>query len=87
MIDYDQELYPDYKNFTKILFLVRLFHLKYLNEWFDKSFTILLQLLNDAFPEGTILPTSSSYEAKKLVKKLDLGYEKIHSCPNDKILC
>ena len=46
---------------------------------------MLLKLLKDAFLEGTSLPTSC-YEAKKLVKELDLGYEKIHSCPNDCIL-
>ncbi|XP_038978295.1 uncharacterized protein LOC120108694 [Phoenix dactylifera] len=83
--DCDQELYPGCKNFTKISFLLHLLHLKYLNGWSSKSFTMLLQLLKDAFPEGVTLP-SSSYEAKKLIKELDLGYEKIHSCPNDCIL-
>ena len=83
--DADQELYAGCKNFSKISFLVHLFHIKYLNGWSGKSFTMLLKLLKDAFSEGTSLPTSC-YEAKKLVKELDLGYEKIHSCPNDCIL-
>ena len=85
MKDADHELYPGCKNFLKIFFLVHLFYIKYLNGWSGKSFTMLLQLLKDAFSDGTSLPTSC-YEAKKLVKELDLGYEKIHSCPNDCML-
>ena len=85
MKDADHELYPSCKNFLKISFLVHLFHIKYLNGWSGKSFTMLLQLLKDAFSEGTSLPTSC-YKAKKLVKELDLGYEKIYSCPNDCML-
>ena len=46
--DCDQGLYPDCKNFN-FFFLVHLFHLKYLNGWFSKSF-IILKLLKDAFP-------------------------------------
>ena len=48
--DADQELYPGCKNFSKISFLLHLFHLKCMNGWSGKSFTMLLQLLNDAFP-------------------------------------
>ncbi|XP_020081003.1 uncharacterized protein LOC109704650 isoform X2 [Ananas comosus] len=83
--DCDQELYPGCKTFSKISFILRLFHLKCLNGWSGKSFTMLLQLLKDSFPEGTSLP-SSYYEAKKLIKDLGLGYEKIHVCPNDCML-
>lgn len=85
VLDCDQELYPGCKNYSKISFILRLFHLKSLNGWSGKSFTMLLQLLKDAFPKGTSLPISS-YEAKKLIKELGLGYEKIHACPNDCIL-
>ena len=46
---------------------------------------MLIKLLKDAFLEDTILP-SFYYKGKKLVKQLDLGYEKIHSCPNDCML-
>ena len=50
-----------------------------------QKFYYVAQLLKDAFSEGTSLPTSC-YEAKKLVKELDLGYDKIYSCPNDCML-
>ncbi|WCJ39707.1 hypothetical protein M5689_020674 [Euphorbia peplus] len=43
---------------------------------------MFLELLLDVFPKGTNLP-SSYYEAKKLIKELRLGYEKIDACPND----
>ncbi|XP_020080846.1 uncharacterized protein LOC109704510 isoform X2 [Ananas comosus] len=46
---------------------------------------MLLELLIDAFPEGTSLPRST-YEAKKVIKALGLSYEKIHCCPNDCLL-
>ena len=56
-----------------------------MNGWSEKSFTILLKLLKDAFSEGNGLP-SSYYEAKKVVNNLDLRYQKIHSCLKDYML-
>lgn len=85
MQDCDQELYSGCSNYSKISFLLHLFHLKCLNGWSSKSFTMLLELLKDAFPQDNSLP-SSSYEVKKLIKQLGLGYEKIHACPNDCML-
>ncbi|GJU24568.1 hypothetical protein Tco_1163189 [Tanacetum coccineum] len=41
-----------------------------------------IELIRDAFPHLTSLPSSVS-EAKKLTKDLGLGYEKIDACPND----
>ena len=60
----DHELYPRCKKFTKLSFIIRLFHMKCLNGWSNKSFTMLLELLKETFPEGETLP-SSYYEAKK----------------------
>ncbi|PKA45796.1 hypothetical protein AXF42_Ash018347 [Apostasia shenzhenica] len=81
----EQPLYPGCEKFSKISFLVQLYHIKCLNGWTTKSFSMLLQLLKDAFPNESSLP-SSSYEAKKLIKDLGLSYEKIHACPNDCML-
>ncbi|XXG46959.1 hypothetical protein AAC387_Pa02g1683 [Persea americana] len=83
--DADQELYPGCKNFTKLAFVVRLYHIKCLNGWSDKSFTMLLELLKEAFPERETLP-KSFYETKKVIGELDLGYNKIDACPNDCML-
>ncbi|XXG42875.1 hypothetical protein AAC387_Pa01g3044 [Persea americana] len=83
--DADQELYPGCKNFTKLAFVVRLYHIKCLNGWSNKSFTMLLDLLKEAFPEGETLP-KSFYETKKIIGELGLGYNKIDACPNDCML-
>uniref|UniRef100_A0A151UDV1 Uncharacterized protein n=1 Tax=Cajanus cajan TaxID=3821 RepID=A0A151UDV1_CAJCA len=81
----EQDLYPGCKKFTKLSFLVHLYHLKCLNGWSDKSFSMLLELLNDALLEENTLP-KSFYDTKKIILGLGLGYEKIHACPNDCIL-
>ncbi|XP_020088047.1 uncharacterized protein LOC109710040 [Ananas comosus] len=66
--DANEELYPGCKTFSKLSFILHLFHLKCLNGWSGESFTMLLEILADAFPEGTSLPRSS-YEAKKMEQK------------------
>ena len=83
--DSSQELYPGCKKFSKLRFIIRLLHVKLLGGWSDKSFNLLLDLLNDAFPEGSSLAKNYN-EAKKLVKCLGLGYVNIHACEHDCIL-
>jgi len=43
-----QELYPTCKKYKKLRFLIRLLHIKLLRGWTDRSFDLLLDLLNDA---------------------------------------
>ena len=78
---HSQELYPTCKKYSSLCFLIRLLHIKLLRVLLD----LLLDLLNDAFPEGSALPRNF-YEAKKLVKSIGLGYTSIHACENDCIL-
>ena len=80
-----KELYPNCKKYTQLRFLVRLLQLKLLGGWTDRSFNLLLDLLNDALPEGSTLPRNF-YEAKKLVKSIGIGYQSIHACENDCML-
>ncbi|XP_020091175.1 uncharacterized protein LOC109712162 [Ananas comosus] len=80
--DLEQELYPGCKKFSKLSFIVRLFHLKCLNGWTNSSFTALLTLIKEALPDGETLP-NSFYEAKKIIDDLGLRYKKIDACPND----
>ncbi|XP_058111729.1 uncharacterized protein LOC131255051 [Magnolia sinica] len=80
--DAEQALYLECKKFTKLSFVVRMYQLKCLNGWSNKSFTMLLELLKEALPEGETLP-SSFYETKKIIKELGLSYNKIDACPND----
>ena len=77
----EHELYPRCKKFTKLSFIIRLFHMKCLNGWSNKSFTMLLELLNEALPEGETLP-SNYYETKKVLCELCLHYIKIDFCPS-----
>ena len=65
--------------------MLKLFNLKANNGWSDKSFTSLLELLNDMLPDDNELPVSL-YQAKKLMCSMGLEIERIHACPNDCIL-
>ena len=65
--------------------MIRLLHIKLLGGWTDRSFDLLLDLLNDALPEGSALPRNF-HESKKLIKFIGLGYISIHACENDCIL-
>ncbi|KAG8493197.1 hypothetical protein CXB51_010617 [Gossypium anomalum] len=79
----NEELYEGSK-YSKISFCIRLFHLKCLGGWTENSFTMLLEFLRDMFPFAKI--PHSCKDMKKLIKDLGLGYDKIHSCPNDCML-
>ncbi|CAD6269692.1 unnamed protein product [Miscanthus lutarioriparius] len=80
-----KELYPNCKKYTQLRFLIRLLRIKLLGGWSDRSMNLLLDLLNDALPEGSNLPRNF-HEAKKLVKSIGVGYNSIHACPNDCVL-
>ncbi|KAK4857430.1 hypothetical protein QYF36_000604 [Acer negundo] len=71
--DAEQGLYPGCKKFTKLSFIVRLFHIKCLYGLSDKSITVLLELFKEALPEGETLP-KSFYQTKKIISELGLRY-------------
>ncbi|XP_019051849.1 PREDICTED: uncharacterized protein LOC104589233 isoform X2 [Nelumbo nucifera] len=83
--DAEQDLYPGCKKFTKLSFLARLFQIKCLCGWSNKSFTVLLELLKEVLPEGEVLP-NSYFETRKIIRELGFDYKKIHACPNDCML-
>ncbi|KAK9050291.1 hypothetical protein SSX86_030739 [Deinandra increscens subsp. villosa] len=76
----EEKVYPNCKH-NKLSCVVHLYHLKCLNGWSDKSFTMLLQYLHVLLPEGNLLPKTTQ-QVKRILANLGLGYEKIHSCPN-----
>ncbi|XP_052619588.1 uncharacterized protein LOC111897976 [Lactuca sativa] len=76
----EEKLYPSCK-YNKLSSIVHLYHIKCLNGWSNKSFSMLLEFLKDLLPEGNLLPKTTP-QVKKIMAKLGLGYEKIHSCPN-----
>ena len=55
------------------------------NRWSDKSFTSLLQVVQDMLPKENTLP-KSYYQVKKILCLMGMKYQKIHACPNDCIL-
>ncbi|KAL5714361.1 hypothetical protein ACHQM5_016334 [Ranunculus cassubicifolius] len=77
-----QPLYPECKNFTTLDFLVKLMHLKIINNMSNKCFNMILELIKPSYPEGETLP-KSYYEAKMLLRSLGLGYIPIDACVND----
>ncbi|XP_010677833.3 uncharacterized protein LOC104893423 [Beta vulgaris subsp. vulgaris] len=81
----NEVLYEGCTTFSKLSFLLHLFHLKCMFHWSAESVTKLLELLIDAFPQIMEFP-SSYYEGKKVIKDLGLGYEKIDACPNNCML-
>ncbi|GKA30258.1 tetratricopeptide-like helical domain, DYW domain protein [Tanacetum coccineum] len=80
----DEELYPSCK-FSSLSFTLRLYHIKCIGGISNKAFGMIIELLRDAFPHITSLP-SSAHQTKKLTNDLGLGYKKIHACPNDCML-
>ena len=65
-----KSLFPSSKIST-LSFIVELMHIKVLSRLSNKAINMILQLLKEAFPEGTILP-STTYDAKKNAKGLRL---------------
>ncbi|KAG8382296.1 hypothetical protein BUALT_Bualt05G0062100 [Buddleja alternifolia] len=52
LADADKKLYLGCENFTKLSFIVTLMHIKILSRWSNKSFSMLLQVLKKALPNG-----------------------------------
>ena len=79
-IDVEKPSYKGCMKFSIFSTIVVLYHLKTLCGWTNKSFTLLLQVLQDLLPSDTKL-SKDCYEAKKIIKYLG-----IHACPNDCML-
>ncbi|CAI8587823.1 unnamed protein product [Vicia faba] len=76
----EQPLYEGCRRYSRLSFLVKLYHIKCLCGLCEKSMTMILELIKDAFEYANI--PSSFYEAKKSIIKLGLNYVKISACPN-----
>lgn len=81
--DADARIFSSGCKYSRLSFLVHLYHLKCLHGWSQESFTGLMDLLSGI--PGANLP-KTYYEAKKIIRDLGLDYERIHSCPKDCIL-
>ncbi|CAI8590840.1 unnamed protein product [Vicia faba] len=80
----EQPLYEGCRRYSRLSFLVKLYHIKCLCGLSEKAMTMILELIKDAFEYANI--PSSFYEAKKSITKLGLNYVKIPACPNSCML-
>jgi len=84
MQDGQESLYEGCDKYSKLSFLIKLYHIKCLCKISDKAMSMILELLADAFEHAKI--PHSFFEVKKTINKLDLHYTKIDACPNDCML-
>ena len=80
------ELYLDCSEYSFQKLLVKMMHIKVLNDWSNKSFDMMLDLIKSVFPMCSTNVPSSFYEAKRKLCDLGLGYETIHVCKYDYVL-
>jgi hypothetical protein len=79
--DANKPLYEGCTEYTKFSAIVDLYNLKCMGGWSNNSFTWLLEILNKMLPSDASLP-KNTYEVKKYMRELRLGYEKIPVCVN-----
>jgi hypothetical protein len=79
--DANKPLYEGCTEYTKFSAIVDLYNLKCMGGWSNNSFTWLLEILNKMLPSDASLP-KNTYEVKKYMRELGLGYEKIPVCVN-----
>ena len=78
----NKELYPGCSKVSALTFVVQMMHVKVLNKFSIKAFEQILKIFRDVLPNNHNIPMSH-YEAKRILRKLGLGYETIHVCEND----
>ena len=78
-------LYLGCTTFTRLSAVLALVNLKARFGWSDKSFTKLLVLLKNMFPNDNMLP-KCHYEAKKILCLVSMEYQKIHACSDEYIM-
>lgn len=77
----EREFFPGC-GFSVLTSMVKLMHCKVLNHWTNKSFDMLLEILNLLCPKPNNIPPSF-YASNKMLRSLVLGYEKIDACKDD----
>ncbi|XP_057797295.1 uncharacterized protein LOC131013238 [Salvia miltiorrhiza] len=82
--DVNQPTYPGCET-SKLSALVKLLHIKSIGRWSNESFDMLLKMLKEILPTGSTLP-ETYYDSKKIIRDLELSYEKIDVCVNNCML-
>jgi hypothetical protein len=72
--------------YSKLSATVYLYNLKYLGGVTNKTFSALLEFVNQLLLDDSEALPDNTYQAKKFLKDMRLGYEKITACHNDYML-
>ncbi|CAA7034580.1 unnamed protein product [Microthlaspi erraticum] len=80
----NEELYEGCTSFSKLSFMLKLYHIKSITKISDKGLSMIIDLLREAFQHAKL--PASLHDLKKTIHKLGLDYERIHACPNDCML-
>ena len=83
--DAGQPLYPGCEEFSKLSFIVEMYHLKCMYNVSDRAFDAFTKLFKRALPKDSGLPNSFK-QMQSIIKQFDLGYKKIDACSNDCVL-
>jgi hypothetical protein len=76
----------DKTEYSKLSTIVHLYNLKCVGGLSNTIFTYLLEFINELVPTNEPALPNSTYEVKKYLRDLGLGYEKISACRNDCML-
>ncbi|XP_074362605.1 uncharacterized protein LOC141702917 [Apium graveolens] len=80
-----EPIYPNNANFTILEFIMELLHWKNRHNCSNNGFDDLLHLIGLVFPNDHKLP-EKYYTVRKMIRGLNMEYEKIDACENDCML-
>ncbi|XP_031110602.1 uncharacterized protein LOC116014792 isoform X1 [Ipomoea triloba] len=83
--DADEALWDGCKKHSKLSAVSQLLNCKSECNMSDSSYDRLISIVKDMLHEGDKLP-NNFYKTKKMMRKLGLGYKKIHVCQNNCML-
>ena len=77
-------LYPGYKNYSRLSFIIELYLITSRGKISDVTFGETVHLLKNAFPDINI--PDSFYETKNFIRILGCDYKTIDACQSDCML-
>ncbi|XP_074324381.1 uncharacterized protein LOC141661296 [Apium graveolens] len=80
-----EPIYPNNANLTTLEFVMKLLHWKNKHNCSNNGFDDLLRLIGSVLPDDHKLP-ENYYTVRKMIKGLNMEYEKIDACENDCML-
>ena len=74
--DSKNELYPSCTDYTLLKFVIEMLNVKVTTNLSNKGLDMILDLLSKLLPKDNLVPRST-YEAKKILRDLDLSYKQM----------